>query len=419
MSFPSGEAVNDGINNLDFFGRDISYSLPTIGDLIARVQQQGRGAYIWKNDLERAYRQLRIDPVDTPLLAIKFNNQVYLDLCPPFGCRSSSAACQRISNALVFLMAKAGHYAGCHANLEEATAAYDYFSTLTTSLGLSLAKHKSVPPTCHIEWLGYELDTNRMTVSIPQKKLNEVLTVCGQWLRKTKAHKKGLQSLAGRLAYVSNCILPGRKFMSRLLNTIRNMGEKNWTTLTTPCILDIKWFYLYAKASNGVALFHINRPVCEIECDSSLSGGGGNSGRYCYTWKYSADHQARFKSIHQLEAVNLVVAVKTLAPRTAAAGDKVIVWTDNISSSFALQTGRTKDPILACCARELWLVAATHNQDIHIAHRRGELIPLADALSRLHHDSAKAALANAMISRRNLQLISPAVTDYAFFNPLL
>lgn len=94
LSYPHGEAVNDRIDTQDFFGRDISYSLPTVGDLLARIQQQGRGAYIWKADLERAYRQLRVDPLDVPLLAVTSQDNIYLDMCPLFGCRSSSAACQ-------------------------------------------------------------------------------------------------------------------------------------------------------------------------------------------------------------------------------------------------------------------------------------------------------------------------------------
>lgn len=85
LSFPSGEAVNDGIVNSNFFGSHISYSLPTIGDLIAKLLRDGPGAYIWKADLERAYRQLRVDPVDMPFLAISFDSKYYLDLCPPFG----------------------------------------------------------------------------------------------------------------------------------------------------------------------------------------------------------------------------------------------------------------------------------------------------------------------------------------------
>lgn len=78
LSFPHGEAVNDGINTVDFFGKDISYLLPTIGDLVALIQSCGQGAFLWKADLARAYRQYRIDPLDTPLLGISFNGKTYL-----------------------------------------------------------------------------------------------------------------------------------------------------------------------------------------------------------------------------------------------------------------------------------------------------------------------------------------------------
>lgn len=82
LSFPPGEGVNAGIDIKDFFGKDITYTLPSIGDLITRLQISGRGAYIWKADLARAYRQMRVDPLDTPLLGMKVNGKYYLDLCP-------------------------------------------------------------------------------------------------------------------------------------------------------------------------------------------------------------------------------------------------------------------------------------------------------------------------------------------------
>lgn len=266
-----------------------------------------------------------------------------------------------MSNAIVYLMAKAGHYSiaylddyvGAHADHAEACRSFAYFTTLTDGLGLALAARKSVAPTTNMEWLGYNIDTNSMTVTIPDKKLAEVVNECGKWLRRTKAHKKSLQSLAGRLAFISNCIIPGRKFMARLLAAIRNMGEKNWTTISNDCTLDIKWFYLYAKSSNGVAIYDTIKPLREIECDSSLLGGGGNSSSACYSWKYDQAHTDRFASIHQLEAVNLIVAVKTLIPHIAPLGAKIIVWTDNSASAFALESGRTRDPVLAACAREL------------------------------------------------------------------
>lgn len=71
MSYPPGQGVNNGINICDYYGKNITYTLPTIKDLINRLQACGKGALVWKADLARAYRQLRVDPLDSPLLGLK------------------------------------------------------------------------------------------------------------------------------------------------------------------------------------------------------------------------------------------------------------------------------------------------------------------------------------------------------------
>lgn len=425
MSFPLGRAVNDGISTEDYFGRNITYTLPTISDLIARIQQQGQAAYLWKADLARAYRQLRIDPIDTPFLGICFNGQYYLDLCPPFGCKSSSAACQRVSNALSYLMASDGHfilsylddYAGCNGSYQQAQASFEAFKALAQDLGLNLAEHKCVAPTTSIEWLGYKIDSVNMIVSIPALKLKEFVKICKQWLTRRRAKKKSLQSLAGKMAYISGCVSQGRKFMCRVLATIRSMRDRDWTTLSDDFRLDVKWFYLYSKAANGVALFSLERTEFEVECDSSLQGAGGAGGSLCYNWKYTATHTKTFNNIHELEAVNVIVAFNTLCPSQAPQGAKIIIYTDNISSACALESGRTSDPTLGACSRELWLLAARHDFVINIVHKPGNDIPLSDALSRFHQDSAKADLATAIIAQRNLRLVQPVLNNYLFFTP--
>lgn len=108
LSFPLGSAVNNGINISLILGKDYMYVLPSISDLTAKLMQHGGGAWMWKDDLSRAYRQLRVDPLDCPLLGLQVDNKFYLDRCPSFGCRSSSAACQHTSNTLSYIMAQAG-----------------------------------------------------------------------------------------------------------------------------------------------------------------------------------------------------------------------------------------------------------------------------------------------------------------------
>lgn len=425
LSYPEGAAVNTGIDNADYLGNDISYTLPTIGDLIAKLQVEGQGAFIWKADLARAYRQLRADPVDAPLLCIQFNGSVYIDRCPPFGCRSSSAACQRVANALVFLMAERNHhclaylddFAGCSNRLQQAQHAFDTFKHLTAHLGLQLSLHKCLQPATQVEWLGYFIDTQKMSISITDHKLREVVEECGSWFNKKRATKTMVQSLVGKLSHIANCVIPGRKFLARMLGTLRAFEGKKWTTVDLEFIKDVRWFYHYAASSNGITLYSPSLPTVIIECDASLEGAGGNTNELCYTWRYTTNYKQRFPVIHQMEAINILVAYRTLAHPSNKGPIRALILTDNMSSSQALMSGRTKDLVLASCAREFWLEAAKNGDTIEIEHRPGTAIPLADALSRMALDNTKSDYVHAIVSQNNMSFVQPVLNNYVFFDP--
>ena len=61
LSYPDG-GVNAGITKNCLEGKAVNYTLPSIDNLVARVQELGQGSFLWKADLTRAYRQLRCDP---------------------------------------------------------------------------------------------------------------------------------------------------------------------------------------------------------------------------------------------------------------------------------------------------------------------------------------------------------------------
>lgn len=91
-----------------------------------------------------------------------------------------------------------------------------------------------------------------------------------------------------------------------------------------------------------------------------------------------------------MEAINILVANRTLAHIDSDEPASIVILTDNSSSSFAPMSGRTRDPVLASCARELWYEAAKHQEKITIGHQPGSSIPLADALSRMDFSLSKA-----------------------------
>lgn len=270
-----------------------------------------------------------------------------------------------------------------------------------------------------MEWLGYEVNSVKMSISIPKTKLQQVLQECHRWINRPRANKKMIQVLVGKLIYVSHCIQSARKFIARVLATLRSMGNQDWITLGKGFKADIRWFLCFAQQSNGVYLYTQQKTLYEIECDSSLHAGGGNTNSHFYAWKYSKNHKEEFPHIVHLEAVNITVAYKTFAPTFSCQPAKVVIWTDNITSSFAIQSGKTKDDTLAACAREIWLQAAIFNHEVEIRHKRGELIPLADALSRRYHDLAKAKTADNLIRLWHLRPLQPVVHDYNFFDERL
>ena len=101
LSFPDGTSVNHTIPQHTLDSSDFKLQLPTPDLLANKIIQLGQGCLLYKIDLSRAYRQLRSDPRDWPLLGIRWGDQIYIDTAIPFGLRHGASACQRTSEAVV------------------------------------------------------------------------------------------------------------------------------------------------------------------------------------------------------------------------------------------------------------------------------------------------------------------------------
>ena len=89
-------------------------------------------------------------------------------------------------------------------------------------------------------------------------------------------------------------------------------------------------------------------------------------------------------TIVHLEILNIVVAAKIWASHWTK--KRVQNFCDNMAVVDVLNTGRARDPILATCARNLWLIAAIFNIDFIFSHIPGVENSVADLLSRWKHD---------------------------------
>ena len=62
LSWPHGASVNDGVTLTQYVDGPAVIKLPTVDYMEGRMLTLGRGAFLYKTDLARGYRQLRVDP---------------------------------------------------------------------------------------------------------------------------------------------------------------------------------------------------------------------------------------------------------------------------------------------------------------------------------------------------------------------
>ena len=85
-------------------------------------------------------------------------------------------------------------------------------------------------------------------------------------------------------------------------------------------------------------------------------------------------------SIVHLEMVNIFLALKVFTHFWQKS--RILIRCENQAVVTVLNTGKTRDPYLAACARHVWYLASVHDIKLQYAHIRGEHNKIADFLSR-------------------------------------
>ena len=144
LTFPPDKSVNAFIMKNSALGEVREHSLPSVADLVTALRQAGPGAHLFTVDITRAYKNFYSDPLDWPLLCLRWDDQFYLDVSMPFGARASSCFVQRVANFISRILTDEGIRAIMYlvdvvvVAPDEATALaqYDRVRGLLTELGL-------------------------------------------------------------------------------------------------------------------------------------------------------------------------------------------------------------------------------------------------------------------------------------------
>ena len=377
LSWPLGASVNAGIDKNSYLDSEFVLTFPTVDDITNELVKLGRGAHIYKVDVSRAFRHVKVDPGDFDLLGLEWEGH-YVDTCVPFGTRHRSQIFQRLSDGVRYIMRQKGFtiidyiddYVGMGVP-SVASASYATLTDLMARLGLSISQNKLVPPSTQVTCLGVLIDTVHGTISIPPEKVHT-------WLSKDVASKRQLQSILGLLLYVHKCVRPARFFLNRMLDLLRSAHMRQQVSLTPDFKRDLRWFAKFLPQYNGTSLYD-HRPVdVTVEIDACLTGFGGRSGDLVYHLPIVRGY--RNWTIVHLEMVNILLALRLFHRQWSSR--KVLIQCDNEAVVSVLKTGKTRDPYLGACARNIWYLAAGNDTDLRYVHIQGVNNVVADILSR-------------------------------------
>ena len=127
--------------------------------------------------------------------------------------------------------------------------------------------------------LGVQLGTNNFTLSVSSERLCEIETLLAQWLTRRTAKKSALQSLVGKLVFVSKCVRQSRVFIARILALLGKLRHNHHhANLTAEFRKDLVWWRRFLREYNGVSMINIAKwtsPDQVLSTDACLAGCGG------------------------------------------------------------------------------------------------------------------------------------------------
>ena len=205
-SMPHGRCVNDLTIQMD---------KQKYESVDSAVSLMSRGCFMAKVDIRSAYRAVAIHPSSYAATGLRWSidgvDTCMVDVRLLFGARPSPSCFHRISQFIKRRLVCMGHekiiayqddFLVLGESYTECLHAWVDLINLILRLGFEINYSKLDPPSSCIIFLGIQLDSESMCISLPKGKQDGIMSVIKQFLGKSRATKRQLQSLAGKL---KNC----------------------------------------------------------------------------------------------------------------------------------------------------------------------------------------------------------------------
>ncbi|CAG2187291.1 unnamed protein product [Mytilus edulis] len=295
VDLSSPHESQDHFNINDLIDKEqCTLSYVKIDDAINVIKEFGRLSILNKADIADAFKQLGIKRDQHHLYCIKWRNLYYYYVRLCFGSRSSPKIFDNLSVAMCWI-AKNNynipvilHLLDDFLTVQASDTSGDRTMALITlifnRLNIPLSKKKTVGPHTTLEYRGIILYTDKMEARLPQYKVERIIYFIGSFYVDILLKKRELLQLLGHFNFAARVIIPGRTFVTYLINLSTKVNNLNYyVTLSAECRDDLKMWYIFLKQWNCVSFFYdtftTSAADFELYTDAASALGFGGTSR--------------------------------------------------------------------------------------------------------------------------------------------
>ena len=357
-------------------------------------------SYLASVDLQDAYYSVPIHPSHRKYLKFCWKGQYWQYKALPNGLSSAPRLFTKLLKPLLAQLRQQGHTVVCYLDdtliigdsVEQTARAVKAVTQGLEKLGFLIHPEKSVlEPRKEILFLGFLLNTENMTLRLPEAKTQEIIDLCSGMLHVPITTIRQTAKIIGKLVAAFPAVQYGPLFYRALerdkivaLKVHRGHFDRKMS-LSNEAKQELQWWIAHI-ADSFSAIRHPS-PTIEIRTDASGQGWGATDlntstgGR----WNEYELEFAKSSKINYLETLAAGFGLKSLCSEIY--DQHILIRIDNTTAvSYINNMGGTKSPDCNRAAKEVWMWCVEHRVWITAAHLPGKLNTEADHLSRKFND---------------------------------
>ena len=391
------------ILDLSELNKCISYQHFKMDNIKTALALISPGCYLASVDLRDAYYTVPIHSESRKYLRFTWQGRLWQFRVLPNGLSSGPRLFTKLLKPVFANLREQGHIVIAYLDdtliiaktMAETKAAITAATTVLSELGFLVHQEKSVlAPTQDITFLGFNLNTVEMKVTLPTEKQHDIIQSCSELLQKENPTIRNVAKIIGQLVASFPAVQYGPLFYRDLekdkINALAmNKGHfDRQMTLSSKSVGELQWWI--ANLKSQFSPIQRGNPEMEIHTDASGKGWGAThhgtttGGR----WDGHEMNEAKQNKINLLETIAISHGIK------AFCSDKrdihVLVRADNTTAiAYLNNMGGTKSWECNKVALEIWKWCISKNIWVTAAHLPGRLNIEADRMSRKFSDNTE------------------------------